>query len=145
MSAFHQYNTKGMSLAGNVGVAVKNVFPRSVELKIYYMLCIIHKLYLLLQVLSRHFGHLVGARLVLFSSPCSPIIFRKSHSSVSVYSQWLYEIASKIVAWGYFYPPPPISTKKVNSFLYAFDYCVWFLLLLICSVSLCVDGIKRYV
>jgi len=34
-------------------------------------------LYLLLLVLSRHFGHLVGARLVLFPSSCSPIIFRK--------------------------------------------------------------------
>jgi len=60
-----------MSLAGNVGVAVKNVFPSSVELKIYYMLHIVHKLYLLLSVLSFHFGHLVCARLVLFPSAFS--------------------------------------------------------------------------
>jgi len=34
ISAYYQYNTKGMSLAGNVGDAVKNVLPPSVELKI---------------------------------------------------------------------------------------------------------------
>jgi len=32
------------------------------------MLYAVHKLYLLLPVLSHHMGHLVGARLVLFSS-----------------------------------------------------------------------------
>jgi len=53
------------------------------------MLYFVHKVYLLLPVSSRHFGHLVGARLVLFPSTCSPIIFRKSHQSVSVYSQSL--------------------------------------------------------
>jgi len=67
-----------MSLAGNVGVAAKNVFPPSVELKIYYMLCSFQKLYLLLPVLSPHCGHLVGARLVPFPSSCRLIIFRKS-------------------------------------------------------------------
>jgi len=37
-SAYHQHITKGMSLAENVGVVVKNLFPPSVELKLYYML-----------------------------------------------------------------------------------------------------------
>jgi len=39
-----------MSLAGNEGKAVKNMIPPSVELKIYYMLYIVHKFYLLLPV-----------------------------------------------------------------------------------------------
>jgi len=37
------------------------------------MLYIVHKLYLLLPVLSRHFGHLVGAWVVLLPSSCSPV------------------------------------------------------------------------
>jgi len=45
ISVYHQYCTKGMSLAANVGVAVENVFPPSVELKIYYMLHFVHKYY----------------------------------------------------------------------------------------------------
>jgi len=61
ISTCHLYNTKRMSLAGNVGIAVKNVFPPSEE----YTLYIVHKIYILLLVFSRHFGHLVDAGLVL--------------------------------------------------------------------------------
>jgi len=57
-----------------VSVAVKNVIPPKLELKIYYMLYFVHKLYLLLPVLSRRFGHLVGARLVLFPSCSGEIV-----------------------------------------------------------------------
>jgi len=103
-----------MFSVGNLGVAVKNVFPSSVELKIYYMLYIIHKLYLLLPYLSRHFGHLVGARFVLFPSSCSPIIFSKSRRSVSVYSQWLRNGIENSMAWGYFYGPPLALQRLIN-------------------------------
>jgi len=42
-----RYSTKGMSLAGNVGVAVKHVFPPSVELKIYHILYFVHTVVLI--------------------------------------------------------------------------------------------------
>ena len=75
-----------MSVVEKVGVAFGTVVPASVELKKYYTLYAVHKLYLLLSVLSHHIGHLVGARLVLSTSSCSPVIFRKSHQSVAVNS-----------------------------------------------------------
>jgi len=72
----------------SVGVAVGSLFSKSVELKITTVrcLCIDCKLFLLLPVLSRHNGHLVCARFVLFSSSCSPVIFGKTQQSVSVNS-----------------------------------------------------------
>ena len=71
------YNTSGMSVSENMGEAVENLFLTSVELKLYCMLSAVHKLYLLLPVLSHHIGYLVDARLVLFPPSCSPIIFGK--------------------------------------------------------------------
>jgi len=55
-----------MSIAENVDLAVGSLFTTSVvvELKICYMFYAVHKLCLLLQILSRHIGHLVSARLV---------------------------------------------------------------------------------
>jgi len=35
VTAYHQFNTTRMSIVGNMGVAIKNVLPPSVELKIY--------------------------------------------------------------------------------------------------------------
>ena len=71
-----------------MGVAVGILFQTSVELKICCMLYAVHKLYLLLPVLSHHIGYqLVDARLVLFSPSCSPVNFRKSNQSVSVNSK----------------------------------------------------------
>jgi len=77
------------------------------------MLYIVYKLYLLLPGLSRRFDHLVGARLVLFPSSCSPIISGKLTEAFPFIPSG-YEIASKIDAWGYLYPHP-ISTTKVNT------------------------------
>jgi len=42
ISAYHQYNTKGMSLAGNVVVAIKNVFPPRLVYKSEDILHVIH-------------------------------------------------------------------------------------------------------
>jgi len=50
-----------MSVTKSVGVAVGSY--NYIELKIYYMLYALHKLSLLLMVLSRHIDHLVSARL----------------------------------------------------------------------------------
>jgi len=55
-SDYNQYNTTVMPVAESVGVAVGSLFQTSVELKINYMLYAVHKLYLLLPVLSRHIG-----------------------------------------------------------------------------------------
>ena len=60
-----------------MGEAVGILLLTSVELKVYCMLYAVHKLYVLLPVLSCRFGYLVGVRLVLFSPFCSPIIFGK--------------------------------------------------------------------
>jgi len=86
-----------MSLAANVVAAVKYVFTPIVELKIYYTLYNVHNLYLLLPVLSHHFGHLIGSRLVLFPSSCNPIIFRKVTKAFPCALSG-YEMSSKIVA-----------------------------------------------
>jgi len=85
-SDHHKYNTRRMFVADSVGAAVGSLFPTSVELKIYYMLLAVHMLCILLTVLSRHIGHLVGIRLVLCSPSCILTIFRKGHQSVSVIS-----------------------------------------------------------
>jgi len=69
-------DSSGMSVPDNVGVAFVILFLASVELKIYCMLYAVHNLYLLLPVLSRHIGYLVGARLVLMSPSCSSAIFK---------------------------------------------------------------------
>jgi len=102
----------GMSLTGNEGVAVKNGFPSRGELKIYYMLYTVHKLYLLLTGLSRHFVLLVGSRIVLFLSSFSRIKCRKSHRSVSVYSQWLWN-GNENSGQRVFLPPlpPPLALQ----------------------------------
>jgi len=110
ISVYDQYNTTGMFLAENVGVAVNNVFPSSVELKIYYMLYIVHKLYLLLPVLSR--------QLVLYLFCFHHLTAISSSGKVTEAFQFTlsgYEMASKIVAWGVFLPV--ISTTKVKCFI----------------------------
>jgi len=62
----------------------------------------------LLPVLSRHIGHLVGAGLFPFLSPCSPVIFRKV-SEVFPLTPSGYEIAAK--QWDGDTFTPPINTK----------------------------------
>ena len=104
-SDYHQCNTSGMSAAENVGAAVRSLFPTSAELKKYYMLYAVRKLYSLLPVLSRHIGHLVGAGLVLFSSSCSPVIFRKIHLSISV-NPYRLQNGSEKSGLGVLLPPP---------------------------------------
>jgi len=66
---------------------------------------------------------MVGARLVMFSSFFSPIIFRKSRRSVSVTPSG-YEMASKIVAWGVFYSP--LALQRLNNELSELYACVFF-------------------
>jgi len=85
-SDYHQYSIRGISVTKSVGVAVGGLFPTGVELKIYYMSYAVHKLYLLLAVVTFKptYWHLVGARHVLFLSTCSPVIFMKIHHIVSV-------------------------------------------------------------
>jgi len=61
---------RAISIAESVDVAIGSLFPTSLDLKIFYTLYVVHKLSSLLPVLSRHIGHVVGARLVLFSQPC---------------------------------------------------------------------------
>jgi len=100
---YHQYNVSGMSLVKSVSVANGRLFPTSVVLKMYYMLFALYKLYILLPVWSRYIGHLVGARLVLFSSSCSLVKFTITPSG--------YEMAAKTVAWAYFYFPCISNTK----------------------------------
>ena len=102
---YHLYNTREMSVLKINGVAVGILFLTSVELKLYCMLYAVHNLYLLLPVLSRHIGYLVGARLVLFSPSCSPIIFGKSHQSVRVNSKRFKNGGSKCRSRVFFIPP----------------------------------------
>jgi len=83
------------------------------------MLNIVHKLYLLLPVLSRHFGHLVGVRPVLFSSSCTPIIFRKRHEAFP-FTPSGYEMASKLVALGIFTSLPLALKHVLQSNPYAY-------------------------
>ena len=52
----HQFNISGMFVRVNVGKAIGILFLTSVELKIYCVLYAVHKVYLLLPVLSRHIG-----------------------------------------------------------------------------------------
>ena len=63
----------GMSVSENMGTAVEILFLTRLELQLYCMLYAVHKLYVLLPVLSRHIGYLVGARPVRFSPSCGPI------------------------------------------------------------------------
>jgi len=86
-----------------VGVTIGSMFQISEELKIYYMLHAVHKLYLLLPVLNRHIGHLVGARLVIFSSSCS-LSYSGKVTKASQSTPSGYEIAAKTVAWATFTP-----------------------------------------
>jgi len=81
---------------------------QSVELKIYNMLYVVHKLYLLLPVLSRHFG-LVGVRLVLF--PYHPVALSYSGIGTEVFpfTPSDYEMASKKVARVFY---PPLARKR---------------------------------
>jgi len=72
-----------MSLVGNVGVAVNNVFPNSVELKTYYVIHCSQIVFTTSAILaiglvldSIHFHHLVALSYLT-----------KIHQSVSVYSQ----------------------------------------------------------
>ena len=74
----------------------------------------VHKLYLLHQVLNRYIGYLVGARLVLFSPSCSPIILRKSHQSVP-YNSERFKMADQNVSLGSVSPPPTHQQYKVYS------------------------------
>jgi len=76
------------------------------------MLYIVYKWCLLLPVLSHHFDHLVGTRLVLFLPSRSPIIFKKSLRRFR-YSQWLRN-GIKNSDMGVL-SPSLISTTKVNS------------------------------
>jgi len=75
----------GMSLTGNV---IKNVFPPSVELKIYYMQC--SQVVFTTSGFEPPFWPFGYARLILFPSSCCPMIFRKSQKTVSVYSRCLW-------------------------------------------------------
>ena len=77
-----------MSVPENIGVVIGIAFLTCVELKIDCMLYAVHKLLILVHTTAEFELplDLVGARLVLFSSPCSPVIFRKSHERVSVNS-----------------------------------------------------------
>ena len=103
-----------MFVLENMGVAVGILFLTSVELKIYCMLYTVHRLYLLFLVLSRHIGYVLDAKPFLFSTSCSPAIFRKSHQSVPVYCK-RFKMADKMAVWGLFHPP--ISNTKVNQIL----------------------------
>jgi len=76
------------------------------------MLYIAHKLYVLIPVLSRHFGHLVDARLVLFPSTLA-LSYSGKVTEAFPFTPSGYEMALKIVAWGVFFTP--ISTKKVKT------------------------------
>lgn len=76
---------RSMFVSENTRIAVAILFLASVELKIHCMLCAFHLQLLVLPVLSRHIGYLVGARRVLFAPSCSPAIFRKSRLSPSSY------------------------------------------------------------
>ena len=107
----HQYNTSSVSEI--MGEAVGIFFLTSVELKLCCMLYAVHKLYLLLPVLSRHFG-LVGARLVLFLPSCSPIIFGRSHQSAPYNSKRFKNGGSKCRSGLGSFPPLPISNTRVK-------------------------------
>jgi len=69
-----------MSVAESVmGVAVGSFSPTSVELKIsYIIICCSQVAFTILSDLSHRIAHLVGARLVLFSSSCTRHIQEKS-------------------------------------------------------------------
>jgi len=108
-----------MYLAGNMGTAVKNVLPLSVELRIYYMHYIVRKLYLLLPVLSRHFGHLVGARLVLFSSSCS-LPYSGKVNEAFPFTPSGYAMGLENVVWGIFTPP---LQKVIGKYIQMFGNC----------------------
>jgi len=102
ISAYYQYNTKAMSLARNVGVAVKNVFPPSVELKINYMLYIVHKLYLLLPVLTTILAIWLVLDLFCFHHLIA-LLYSGKVTEAFPFTPSGYKMTSKIVAWGYFY------------------------------------------
>ena len=111
-----------MSVPENIGVVIGIVFLTCIELKIYtacYMYAV-HKLQILVHTTSGFelplHGYLVGARLVLFSSSCSPVIFRESHGSVSINSYSGYEIATKRVTWEVLLLPGPLQQHKVNKY-----------------------------
>jgi len=95
-----------MSLAGNVGVAVKNVFPPCVELKILYMLYIVHKLYLLLPVLAA----ILVIWLVLDLLCFHHLSYSGKVTEAFPFTPSGYEMASKIVAGVY------ISTTNSRSY-----------------------------
>jgi len=86
-----------MSLAGNVGVAVKNVFLPSVELKVYYMLYIVHKLYLLLPVLGRHLAFKLELVLFCFHHLVA-LPYSGKVTETFPFTPSGYEMASKIMA-----------------------------------------------
>jgi len=69
------------------------------------MLNAFHKLYLLLPVLSRHIRHLLGDRLVLFSSSGSPVISGKVTEAFP-FTPSGYKMAAKTLVWALLVPHP---------------------------------------
>jgi len=80
----------------------------SVELKVYFILYAVHKLYLLLPVLSRHIDHLVGSRLVLSLSSCSHVISGQFTKAFPLTPSG-YKMTAKTVAWRVLLHPPATS------------------------------------
>jgi len=74
---YHRYNTSGMSIAENVGVAVRSLFPTTV----YYILYNVHILYLLLPVLCCHFSWKVEDISDIFLARRIAGILGESHQS----------------------------------------------------------------
>ena len=102
---YHLYNTEGISSTHKYGCSRWNFVPNYCRTdRRCCMLYAVRKLYLLPPVLSQHIGYLVDTRLVMSSPSCSPVIFRKSHQSVSANSKRLKNGVSK---WrsGVFHPP----------------------------------------
>ena len=91
----------------NMGKAVEITLLSWLKAEIYVISC-------LLPVLSRHFGYLVIATLVLTPPSCSPAIFRKV-TRAFLFTHSGYEMAAKIVAWGVILPPSLLH-MRVNIF-----------------------------
>jgi len=77
------------------------------------MLYIVHKFYLLLSVVSRYFGHLVGARLVLFHHLVA-LSYSRIVTAAFPFTPSGNEMATKILAWGIY--PSPLALQRLNKY-----------------------------
>ena len=147
---YHLYNTEGISSTHKYGCSRWNFVPNYCRTdRRCCMLYAVRKLYLLPPVLSQHIGYLVDTRLVMSSPSCSPVIFRKSHQSVSANSKRLKNGGSKCWSGVFFtLPTPPTqpvlcalvgrSRIKVRCTFYRFlyGYCSLYLVIFISAMSL---------